>query len=154
LSNKVLNNDTIIFPSNTPKNRSKPAGDLYVRRFKNGRWSAVSLGKDARKAIDDHQLKYLALYRSGPGYGYIEDYAEITKYEKIDNQNLNTYDLLELPSDVKQPPKRPKYRIFLRNIMSLPHKVGQGKVITGHSMQGCHYTTLEKLLHAKNMDSI
>lgn len=147
----LANNDTIIFSSNTHKNLVRMKVDLYCRRFKNGRWSAVHLGNDAIQAIDAGQLKYLALYRSGQGYGYIEEYAKIIGYEPLTNkQILHKYDETELITDIQT--RRMLHRILLKDVTKLPHKVvmtnGKGGI------QGCRYTTLEKLKTAENMSQI
>lgn len=146
----LINNDTIIYPYDTYENAVRKKLDLYVRRFLNGRWSAVRLGRGARKAIDNHQLKYLALYRSGKGYMYIEEYAEIIKYEKIDASNIHKYDNSEPLTDDR--PQNPLWRIFLKNMNKLPHKIVRLKGTPG--IQFCKYTTLAKLKNAKDMSQI
>lgn len=114
------------------------------------RWSAIELGKKTLELINSGTLKYLTLYRSGKGYQFCEEYAEILKAEEITPNDLGFEDPTENKGDIG------RYRIYLKpdSIKKLP----QGRILLGTThpvsiMKG-KKTTLNKLLTAKTIDQL
>lgn len=142
----------IIFTSNNYQNNH------YIGRFHGKlaqtsippRWSAVKLSKKTIDLINSGVLKYLSLYRSGKGYQYCEEYAEILKAKEIDSSNLGIIDPTENQGDIG------RYRIYLKpgSIKKLP----QGKIMLGNaqasSLMRGKKTTLGKLLTVKTIDQL
>lgn len=141
----------IIFTSNNYQNKHydgrfhgmRPRGEFIPKR-----WSAVSLSQKIIDLINNGQIRYLSLYRSGKGFQYCSEYAEIDRVEEITEDNLACDDPTENNDD------KGKYRIYLKGeIKKLPHRVTLGTAQASSMMRG-KKTTLKKLLNAETIDQI
>lgn len=148
---KPENYMVIIFTSNNYQNKHyngrfhgiRPHGEFIPKR-----WSAVSLSKKVIDLINNRQIRYLSLYRSGKGFQYCSEYAEIDRVEKITKENLACDDPTENDDDIG------RYRIYIKGeIKKLEHKVMLGTAQASSLMRG-KKTTLIKLLNASTIDEI
>ncbi|WP_147564366.1 hypothetical protein [Clostridium tyrobutyricum] len=148
---KPENYMVIIFTSNNYQNKHYDGRFHGIRphdEFIPKRWSAVSLSKKVIDLINNRQIRYLSLYRSGKGFQYCSEYAEIDRLEKITKENLACDDPTENDDDID------KYRIYIKGeIKKLEHKVMLGTAQASSLMRG-KKTTLRKLLNASTIDEI
>lgn len=133
---------------------SKSDNNLYIERFYGKtadgqtiqkRWSAVSLGAETIKLINNGVIRFISLYRGIPIQA-CEEYGEIDRIELIDTNNLAKDDPTENEGDLG------KYRIYIKgDIIKLPRKVVLGTAVASSLMRG-RKTTLRNLLTKGSID--